>query len=161
MLIQEEVHQAKRLLKEFDVDCWITFLRESQINGDPTLAFLLGEAVTWHSAFVVTQSGRTQALVGLYDKIMVEDVGVYDEFPHGLGHQAGRYVHDGTALMRPAWEKYAEKPFQKLESSMVFTIEPRLAVPGRGVATIEEMVVVTEDGADYLTEPQKELVLID
>lgn len=79
MLIQEKVAQAKRLLKEFGIDCWITFLRESQINGDPTLPFLLGEAVTWHSAFVVTKSGRTQAIVGLYDKIMVEDVGVYDE----------------------------------------------------------------------------------
>jgi Xaa-Pro aminopeptidase len=43
---------------------------------------------------------------------------------------------------------------------MVFTIEPRLTVPDRGVVTIEEMVVVTADGADYLTTPQKELLLI-
>ena len=31
---------------------------------------------------------------------------------------------------------------------MIFTIEPRLPVKDRGTATIEEMVVVTKDGAD-------------
>jgi Xaa-Pro aminopeptidase len=43
---------------------------------------------------------------------------------------------------------------------MVFTIEPRLAVPGRGVITIEDMVVVTGDGVDGLSTPQTELILI-
>jgi Xaa-Pro aminopeptidase len=84
----------------------------------------------------------------------------YEEFPHALGHQVGRFPHDGTALLGPAWEKYAHKPFQRLESGMVFTIEPRLTVAAKGIATIEEMVVVTEDGADWLSTPQLELALI-
>jgi Xaa-Pro aminopeptidase len=84
----------------------------------------------------------------------------FKEFPHGLGHQVGRFAHDGTALLGPAWEKYAQKPFQPLEEGMVFTIEPRLKVPGRGVVTIEEMVVITKDGAEFLTEPQKKLIFI-
>ena len=84
----------------------------------------------------------------------------YEEFPHGLGHQVGRFAHDGTALLGPAWEKYAQKPFQPLEEGMVFTIEPRLKVPSRGVVTIEEMVVITRDGAEFLAEPQKEIILI-
>jgi Xaa-Pro aminopeptidase len=91
-------------------------------------------------------------------KILVESG--YQEFPHALGHQVGRFAHDGTALLGPKWDKYAHKPFQPLEEGMVFTIEPRLTVPGRGVVTIEEMVVVTKDGADWLTAPQTELLLI-
>ena len=90
---------------------------------------------------------------------VVTDAG-YDEFPHALGHQVGRFSHDGTALLGPAWEKYAQKPFKKIEENMVFTIEPRLTVEGRGVVTIEEMVVVTGSGAEYLSHPQKELILI-
>lgn len=84
----------------------------------------------------------------------------YEEFPHALGHQVGRFAHDGTALLGPAWEKYANKPFEPIEEGMVFTIEPRLTVPDRGVVTIEEMVFVAPDGAEYLSSPQRELILI-
>ena len=84
----------------------------------------------------------------------------YEEYPHGLGHQVGRFAHDGTALLGPPWEKYANKPFEPIEERMVFTIEPRLTVPGRGVVTIEEMVLVTGDGAEYMSSPQKELILV-
>jgi Xaa-Pro aminopeptidase len=392
MLIQEKINQAKELLKEFDIDCWITFVRESQINGDPTLAFLIKNDVTWHSAFIVSATGETRAIVGRYDQKSIEDTGAYDkvegyvrslkeplqnylkklnprkialnysesseicdgithgmyltmynyldeikmagrivpaerivsalrerkspaeienikqaihiteeifketgkfirpgktendvaefmrneviargletawdiqfcpsvftgpntaeahftptdreikkghilnidfgvkfngycsdmqrtfyilddgekqapeevqygfniivkaideakqavfagamgmdvdavgrevvitgnfdEFPHALGHQVGRYSHDGTALLGPGWEKYAQKPFQKLEKNMVFTIEPRLTVPDRGIVTMEEIILIGDDGAEYLSNPQTELILI-
>jgi len=391
-LIQEKVKQATELLREFGVDCWITFTRESEICGDPTLVFLAPGHVTWHSAFIVAADGRTRAIVGLYDQKGIEETGAYDkvvgyvtgikeplleylkevnpktiavnysktseicdglthgmfltlheflseagmadrllsaekivsalrerksaaeigwmkeavrateeifdlvgrfiapgkteneiaafilgeaerrklptawgqatcpaifsgpdtaqahysptgrtvepghvlnmdfgvkvegycsdmqrtfyvlkpgetaapedvmkgfrtivkaveeskkamkpgvagfeidavarsiivgagyaEFPHALGHQVGRFAHDGTALLGPQWEKYAQKPFQKLEEGMVFTIEPRLTVPGRGVATIEEMVVVTRDGAEWMGRPQRDIILV-
>ena len=68
MLIKEKVEQAKKLLQEFNIDCWITFVRESQINGDPTLAFLVSADVTWHSAFIFTKEGKAVAIVGRYDK---------------------------------------------------------------------------------------------
>jgi Xaa-Pro aminopeptidase len=84
----------------------------------------------------------------------------YPEFPHALGHQVGRFAHDGTALLGPKWEKYGKKPFQKLEEGMVFTIEPRLTVPGYGVVTIENMIVVRATGAEYLSTPQTQLLYI-
>ncbi len=392
MLIKEKIAQAVVLLKEFDIDCWITFTRESSINGDPVLPFLVEGSLTWHSALIVTRTGFTAAIVGEHDRRGVEDLGAYGEvigyvksfaepframmerinpatialnfsteseicdgithgmyltmmdllagigmkdrivqaegivsalrqrktgtelraigraiaqtleifaavagfvrpgrsereiggfvhgemtrrslepawdlstcpavftgpdtaaahyapterkverghvlnmdfglrvdgycsdlqrtfyvlapgeaqapqevqrgfdtivnsiemarramrpgvegievdrvardivtsggypeFPHALGHQVGRFAHDGTALLGPPWEKYARKPFYPLEPGMVFTLEPRLPVEGRVIATVEEMVVVTKAGADWLSTPQKELVLI-
>ncbi len=40
----------------------------------------------------------------------------YESFPHALGHQVGRFAHDGTALLGPTWEKYATKPNHPLEA---------------------------------------------
>lgn len=84
----------------------------------------------------------------------------YEEYPHGLGHQVGKTVHDGVAGLFPRWERYGNAPFMKLEEGQVFTIEPRLPVKDYGVSTIEEEVVLTKDGCEFLTPPQKELILI-
>ena len=72
----------------------------------------------------------------------------------------GRYAHDGGALLAPAWERYGNLPFIPLEKDQVFTIEPRIYIKDFGVATVEEMVVITADGAEYLSEPQRELYLV-
>ncbi len=84
----------------------------------------------------------------------------YEEYPHGLGHQLGRSVHDGGAGLFPRWEKYGDTPFMPLEEGQIFTIEPRLPVKGFGVSTIEEEVYLTKDGCEFITKPQKELILI-
>ncbi|MBU1679158.1 MAG: Xaa-Pro peptidase family protein [Bacteroidetes bacterium] len=84
----------------------------------------------------------------------------YEEYPHGLGHQVGKAAHDGGALMAPRWERYGNLPFIKIEESNVFTIEPRLTIEGYGIATMEEIVVVTKDGCEFLSEPQNEIYLI-
>ncbi|MGZ5423653.1 MAG: M24 family metallopeptidase, partial [Candidatus Aminicenantales bacterium] len=78
-LIREKIRQAAGLLREFGVDCWVTFTRESEICGDPTLVFLAPGPVTWHSAFIVCADGRTRAVVGLYDQKGVEETGAYDK----------------------------------------------------------------------------------
>lgn len=84
----------------------------------------------------------------------------YDEYPHGLGHQLGRSAHDAGPGLFPRWEKYGTLPYIPLEKSQVFTIEPRLNVEGHGIVTMEEEVVLTESGCEYLSVPQTELILI-
>jgi Xaa-Pro aminopeptidase len=84
----------------------------------------------------------------------------YEEFPHGLGHQVGRNVHDGGAGLLPRWERYGNSPFMEIEKDQVYTIEPRLQVKNHGTSTIEEEVVVTENGCNFISKPQKELILI-
>ena len=83
----------------------------------------------------------------------------YKEYPHALGHQVGRSAHDGGALLGPSWERYGKLPFLPLEQGLVFTIEPRLYIE-QGVVTVEEMVLITKDGAEWLSEPQREIYLI-
>ncbi len=84
----------------------------------------------------------------------------YEEYPHGLGHQVGKAVHDGGAGLFPRWEKYGNTPFMKIEESQIFTIEPRLKVDGYGTSTLEEEVCVTKNGCNFISKPQKEIWLI-
>ena len=84
----------------------------------------------------------------------------YEEYPHGLGHQVGRAAHDGGALLAPRWERYGNLPYMTLEERQVFTIEPRLTIPGYGIATVEVEVVVTKDGCEFLSPNQEELFLV-
>lgn len=84
----------------------------------------------------------------------------YEEFQHALGHQVGKAVHDGGVGLFPRWERYGKIPYLLIEEGQVFTIEPRLTVKDYGVVTIEEMIQVTKNGCEFLSHPQKELILI-
>ncbi len=84
----------------------------------------------------------------------------YEEYPHGLGHQVGRVAHDGGAMFGPKWERYGNIPYLEIEENQIFTIEPRLTIPGYGIATIEEEVLVTKDGCEFLSDNQTEIYVI-
>jgi Xaa-Pro aminopeptidase len=84
----------------------------------------------------------------------------YPEYPHALGHQIGRKAHDGSSLLCPKWERYGALPHSMVEEGQVYTLEPRLPVEGRGVATVEEIVIVTKDGCRFLSHPQEELMIV-
>ena len=47
-----------------------------------------------------------------------------------------------------------------LEKQNVFTIEPRLTIDGFGIATIEEEVMINENETEFISTPQKELILL-
>ncbi|PKL88708.1 MAG: aminopeptidase P family protein [Ignavibacteriae bacterium HGW-Ignavibacteriae-2] len=85
----------------------------------------------------------------------------YDEYPHGLGHQVGRVAHDGGAMLGPRWERYGNIPYIPIEKGNVFTIEPRLTIEGYGIATMEEIVWVTDNGCEFMSTPQNEIYLIN
>jgi Xaa-Pro aminopeptidase len=105
------------------------------------------------------KAGVTGNSIDVISREIVMDSG-YPEYPYALGHQLGRVAHDGGALLGPMWEKYGDSPKQKLEVGQIFTIEPGLAVDGYGYLGLEEDVVITGNGAEYFTEPQREIVLI-
>jgi len=84
----------------------------------------------------------------------------YPEYMHAVGHQVGRFAHDGGTLLGPRWERYGDAPDGIVQPREVYTLELGVELPGAGVVSIEEMVVVTTNGCDFLTERQKEMWLL-
>ena len=84
----------------------------------------------------------------------------YPEPMYALGHQLGRTAHDGGTVLAPRWDRYGTAPFGIVEEGNVFTVEYGTAVPGRGYIALEEDVVVTADGVDWLSTPQRVLWLV-
>jgi Xaa-Pro aminopeptidase len=84
----------------------------------------------------------------------------YPEPMHALGHQLGRSAHDGGTTLAPRWDRYGAAPHGLVEVGNVFTVEYGAAVPGRGYIGLEEDLVVTADGVEWLSTPQRELWLV-
>jgi Xaa-Pro aminopeptidase len=84
----------------------------------------------------------------------------YAEYMHAFGHQVGRSAHDGATILGPKWERYGGSVDGVIEAGNVFAIELEVLVPDRGYLSREENVVVTEDGARYLSDPQPELWIV-
>lgn len=72
-----------------------------------------------------------------------------DKFTHGLGHGIGLAVHENPRLAAA----YA-KP---LAAGNIVTVEPGVYFPGSGGIRTEDMVLVTEDGAEILSSLPKSL----
>ena len=81
----------------------------------------------------------------------------YPSFAHALGHQVGRYAHDGGTLLGPAWERYGDSPNGTIEAGNVFTLELHVPTVDHGQVSLEEDVLVTETGCDFLSHPQRAL----
>lgn len=84
----------------------------------------------------------------------------YTEFKHALGHQIGRNVHDSGCLLGPKWEKYGNSPLMLVEENQAFTLELHVYVENHGYCSIEEDVLVTKDGCEFLSDRQLELSLL-
>lgn len=84
----------------------------------------------------------------------------YPEYMHALGHQVGRMAHDGGTLLGPQWERYGHSPTQLVQTGEVYTLELGVTLPERGYLGIEEMVVVTESGCEFLSQRQTHMPLI-
>lgn len=81
----------------------------------------------------------------------------YPEYMHALGHLLGRSAHDGATVLGPRWEKYAGICEMAVEAGNIFTLELHVQVPGRGIMSLEEDVLVTQTGVTYLSHPQTRL----
>ncbi len=78
-----------------------------------------------------------------------------ENFGHGLGHGVGLEIHEGPRLSQLAPES------ARLQAGMIVTVEPGIYLPGDCGVRIEDLVVVTQDGADVLNTLPKALQVID
>ncbi|MFQ5408683.1 MAG: M24 family metallopeptidase [Anaerolineales bacterium] len=85
----------------------------------------------------------------------------YPEYLHAFGHHIGRSAHDGATTLGPRWDRYGQTPFGVIESGNCFAVELGVFVEGRGYMYLEENVLVTDDGVEWLSTPQEELWIVD
>jgi len=96
--------------------------------------------------------GPTGREVDAVARAIIDAAGHAEHFGHGLGHGVGLDVHEGPRL-----SKQGEAA---LAAGMVVTVEPGVYVPGAVGVRIEDLVIVTDDGAEVVSSLPKELQFV-
>jgi len=77
-IIKEKIQQAVSLLQEKNIDMWLTFVRETKILKDPMIEIIVGDHLTWQSAFIICKDGDTAAFVGSIEEENIKKSGTYN-----------------------------------------------------------------------------------
>jgi len=83
---------------------------------------------------------------------VIEKAGYGPYFTHRLGHGIGMEVHEDPYI-------FVENPLI-LRKGMTFTVEPGIYLPGRGGVRIEDNMVITEAGAESLSDLPRNLTRV-
>ncbi|MHA1637177.1 MAG: M24 family metallopeptidase [Candidatus Thorarchaeota archaeon] len=141
-----------------DIQRMFFFGKPNEVPDEITHAFdTVRDTIQKAAEFV--RPGVTGNDVDALARDFVKDQG-YEEYRHALGHQLGQLAHDGGTLLGPYWEKYGESPSGLLEPGNVFTLELYVTTKEYGQVSLEEDIVVTKKGCEFLSTPQKELKCI-
>jgi Xaa-Pro dipeptidase len=96
--------------------------------------------------------GAHCAEVDIAARDVIEKSGYGKYFTHRTGHGIGMEGHE---------EPYMRGDnMQILEPGMAFTVEPGIYLPGRNGVRIEDNVVITESGADVLSDMPREIRVV-
>jgi Xaa-Pro aminopeptidase len=134
-------------------------------NADCTRTFACGEPAdvlrrAYEVCLAAQEAGvaavRPGALAHEVDAVarkIIEESEFAGSFGHGLGHGVGVEVHEAPYLRNQEGET-------RLEAGNVVTVEPGIYLEGLGGVRIEDLVIVTEGGAEVLTTFPKQLTFV-
>jgi len=106
------------------------------------------------AGLAAVRAGAQSRAVDAQARGPIEEAGHGERFGHSLGHGVGIEVHEEPRLSPRAEHDVA------LVAGNVVSVEPGVYLPGRLGVRIEDLVAVTEDGADVFTSFPKELVTV-
>jgi Xaa-Pro aminopeptidase len=98
--------------------------------------------------------GRDGVAVDADARAVIDGAGFGDYYRHGLGHGVGLEIHEPPRLSQHA-------SLEPLVAGNVVTVEPGIYLPGELGVRIEDLVVLSDDGARRLSQFTKELLVVD
>ena len=130
-------------------------------HADMSRAFIVGKASDrQHEFYAMMQAAEADAIAAIQPGVTGHEVDeaaraavsseYIENYYPGIGHGVGLDIHE-----QPFIKQNTKFTFQP---GMVVTIEPGVYVPGWGGMRIEDTVLVTEDGAEMLTNFPRDLM---
>lgn len=105
------------------------------------------------AAFRAVRPGVRAEEVDVAARRMISDAGFGECFIHRTGHGIGLEVHEPPYLVRGNDEE--------LQAGTTFSIEPGIYLQGRFGVRVEDIVAVTDEGAERLNRSTRELQVVD
>ena len=103
-------------------------------------------------AIAKLRPGMTGEEVDAIARKHIRKAGYGDAFGHSLGHSVGMEIHEGP--------NFSPKEERVIKPGMVITVEPGIYLPGRLGVRIEDVVLVTRNGCECLSQSPRELLVL-
>nr|WP_122013514.1 Xaa-Pro peptidase family protein [Maliibacterium massiliense] len=105
------------------------------------------------SVLAALAPGKTGRQMDAVARGIIADAGHAEHFGHGLGHGVGLQIHELPRLSQVQGDIV-------LAPGHVVTVEPGVYLPDAGGVRIEDLCVITTDGARTLSAAPKELIVL-